>query len=201
MQLTLPSGDVGGLLHEDINRGLVASFLRKLSIFPDKKLCRSSVHFFWPQFCSTFERHISRLRAFSWNNINIHDWKDIIIHLSITRDFANDLSLYEVAGWYLLDVSPIKLDIRRIKLGPTSGQKRKAGKFSPVLPWSYSNGKAIEHSCHTNLQECEIRHINRHNYAYDLDRYCPETSDMHGETDKDQILQVLTRHRNNDRQC
>jgi hypothetical protein len=50
---------------------------------------------------------ICRLRAFSWNNINIHDWKDIIIHLLITRDFANDLSLYEVAGWYLLDVSPM----------------------------------------------------------------------------------------------
>ncbi|KAH8945822.1 hypothetical protein BDL97_12G061600 [Sphagnum fallax] len=173
MQLTLPSGDVGGLLHEDINRGLVASFLRKPSIFPDKKLCRSSVHFFWPQFSSTFERHISRLRAFSWNNINIHDWKDIIIHLLITRDFANDLSLYEVAGR--------KLDIRGIK-----------------LPYIWP--KKVFAACHTNIQECEIRHINRHNYAYDLDRYCPETSDMHGETDKDQILQVLTRHRNNDRQ-
>jgi hypothetical protein len=27
-------------------------------------------------------------------------------------------------------------------------------------------------ACHTSLQECETRHINRHNYAYDLDRYC-----------------------------
>jgi hypothetical protein len=33
MWLTLPSSDVGGLLCEDINKGLVASFLRKLSIF------------------------------------------------------------------------------------------------------------------------------------------------------------------------